>query len=233
MQKKIIAFVVFPEMTPLDLVGPLQVLKPLENFGSFEVVTVGERLEPVGTDLGMRILPERTFADVPQPFALVLPGGVLGPLLAIAHEPLMAYVRSAGQSSEVLASVCTGSLILAAAGLLEGRKATTHWAFLEMLGRLGATPTRERWVEDGKAITAAGVSAGIDMGLVLAARLAGESTARAIQAGIEYDPHPPLGAIDWAWVEQARLKDSLLGSYVPAIQKALAGRPELLAKLLP
>jgi transcriptional regulator GlxA family with amidase domain len=158
---------------------------------------------------------------------------VLGPIQAITHEPLMAYVRSAGQGAEVLASVCTGSLILAAAGLLEGRKATTHWSFLDVLGRLGATPTRERWVEDGNAITAAGVSAGIDMGLALVARLAGETIARSIQAIIEYDPEPPFGAVNWAWVEQADLKRSLLTPYVPAIQKILEGRPELLAKLLP
>jgi transcriptional regulator GlxA family with amidase domain len=232
-QKKVIAFVVYPEVTPLDLVGPLQVLKPLENFGPFEVVTVGERVEPITTDLGMRIVPERTFADVPRPFALVLPGGVLGPIQAITHEPLMAYVRSAGATAEVLASVCTGSLILAAAGLLEGQRATTHWSFLEALGRFGAQPVRERWVEDGRAMTAAGVSAGIDMGLALAARLAGDTVARSIQAIIEYEPQPPFGMVDWDWVERVDLKRSLLTPYVPAIQKLLAGRPELLAKLLP
>lgn len=233
MQKKVIAFVVYPEMTPLDLVGPLQVLKPLENFGPFEVVTVGERLEPVSTDLGMRIVPERTFADVPRPFALVLPGGVLGPIRAITNDALMAYVRSAGASAELRVSVCTGSLILAAAGLLEGQQATTHWSFLDVLGRLGARPVRERWVEDGNAITAAGVSAGVDMGLALAARLAGDTVARSIQAIIEYDPQPPFGAVDWAWVDRMDLKRSLLTPYVPEIQKILAGRPELLSKLLP
>lgn len=233
MQKKVIAFVVYPEVTPLDLVGPLQVLKPLENFGPFEVVTVGERLEPITTDLGMRIVPERTFAEVPRPFALVLPGGVLGPIQAMTNDALMAYVRSVGATADVVASVCTGSLILAAAGLLEGRKATTHWSFLDSLDRFGARATRARWVEDGRVITAAGVSAGIDMGLALAARLAGDTVARSIQAIIEYDPEPPFGAVDWGWVERSELKRSLLTPYVPAIQKILEGRPELMAKLLP
>jgi transcriptional regulator GlxA family with amidase domain len=233
MEKKVLAFVVYPEMTPLDLVGPLQVLKPLENFGPYEVVTVGERLDGVSTDLGLRIQPERTFAQVPRPYGLILPGGVLGPLQAMADDTLMAYVRSAGTGAEVLGSVCTGSLILAAAGLLQGRKATTHWTFLEVLGRFGATPVRERWVEDGHVMTAAGVSAGIDMGLALAARLAGETVARSIQAIIEYEPQPPFGNVDWAWVEKAELKRNLLTPYVPAIQKLLAGRPDLLAKVLP
>lgn len=233
MKKKVIAFVVYPEVTPLDLVGPLQVLKPLENFGPFEVVTVGERLEPISTDLGMRIVPERTFADVERPFAIVLPGGVLGPIRAITNDALMAWVRSAGASAELRASVCTGSLILAAAGLLEGRRATTHWSFLDVLGRLGARPVRERWVEDGNAITAAGVSAGIDMGLALAARLAGDTVARSIQAIIEYEPQPPFGNVDWAWVERSGLQRTLLTPYVPEIQKILEGRPELLSQLLP
>jgi transcriptional regulator GlxA family with amidase domain len=233
MHKKTIAFVVFPEVTPLDLVGPLQVIKPLENFGPFEVVTVGERREPMSTDLGLRIQPERTFEEVPKPYALVLPGGILGPIHAMANEALMAYVRSAGKGAEVLGSVCTGSLILAAAGLLQGRKATTHWTFLEALGRLGATPVRERWVEDGTVVTAAGVSAGIDMGLALAARLAGKEIARVIQTVIEYDPQPPFGGIDWAQVNEPELKRNLLTPYVPAIQQILAGKPELLAKVLP
>jgi transcriptional regulator GlxA family with amidase domain len=233
MGKKVLAFVVYPEMTPLDLVGPLQVIKPLENFGPFEVVTVGESREAMSTDLGLRIQPERTFAEVPRPFGLIVPGGVLGPIHAMANDALMAYVRSAGASAEVLGSVCTGSLILAAAGLLEGRRATTHWTFLEALGRLGAVPVRERWVEDGHVMTGAGVSAGIDMGLALAAKLAGETVARSIQAIVEYEPRPPLGEIDWAWVEQAQIASSLLTPYVPAIQQILAGKPELLAKVLP
>ncbi|AUX48564.1 ThiJ/PfpI family protein [Sorangium cellulosum] len=233
MQGRQIAFLIYPEMTPLDLIGPLQVIKNLESFGPFDVVTVGERLEPIPTDVGIGMQPERTFEQVPEPFALVVPGGLLGPIKAIADDRLMAYVRSAGKSAEVLGSVCTGSIILAAAGLLEGRSATTHWSFLEHLGRLGAFPVRKRWVEDGNVITAAGVAAGIDMALALVARLAGNEVARTIQAIIEYDPEPPLGPIDWRWVEDSKLGPTLLESVTPAMRDILAGKPELAAKLFP
>lgn len=231
MDKKVIAFVVFPELTALDLIGPLQVLKPLENFGPFEVVTVGARVAPVATDVGLQIVPERTFDEVPRPFALLVPGGAVGPIKALLDEAIMGYLRSAGEAAEVVGSVCTGSLLLAGAGLLEGRRATTHWCFLEQLGKLGAVPVRERWVEDGKLITSAGVASGIDMALALAARLAGADVARIIQTIIEYDPKPPFGGIDWAWVEQAGVRGTLMASLGSQIQQILAGRPDLLAKL--
>ncbi|WP_437957735.1 DJ-1/PfpI family protein [Sorangium sp. So ce119] len=233
MQQRQIAFLIYPDMTPLDLIGPLQVVKNLESFGAFDVVTVGERLEPMPTDVGIGMQPERTFEQVPEPFALVIPGGLAGPIKAIANDKLMAYVRSAGRAAEVLASVCTGSIILAAAGLLEGRSATTHWTFLEHLGRLGAVPVRKRWVEDGNVITAAGVSAGIDMAIALVARLAGNDVARTIQAIVEYDPEPPLGPIDWRWVEDAKVGPTLLESVTPALREILAGKPELAKKLFP
>lgn len=233
MQQRQIAFLVYPDMTPLDLIGPLQVIKNLESFGGFDVVTVGERLEPMPTDVGLGVQPERTFEQVPAPFGLVIPGGLSGPIKAIANDRLMAYVGSAGRTAEVLASVCTGSIILAAAGLLEGRSATTHWTFLEHLGRLGAVPVRKRWVEDGNVITAAGVAAGIDMALALVARLAGNEVARTIQSLIEYDPEPPLGRIDWRWVEESKLGPTLLESVTPTLRGLLAGKPELAAKLFP
>jgi len=230
-QTKIIAFVVYPDLTPLDLIGPLQVIQPLGQFGPFRSVTVGARVEPMATDVGLKLQPELTFADVPSPFAIVVPGGAIGPIKGLLDDALMGYLRSAGDAAEVVASVCTGSLLLAGAGLLDGRRATTHWCFLDQLGKLGARPTRERWVEDGKFITAAGVSAGIDMALVLASRLAGEAAARTIQAIIEYDPKPPFGGVDWSWVEQAGLGASLMSSLAPEIQRILADRPDLQAKL--
>ncbi|WP_437724091.1 DJ-1/PfpI family protein [Sorangium sp. So ce861] len=233
MQPRQIAFLVYPDMTLLDLVGPLQVIKNLERSGAFDVVTVGERLDPVPTDVGLGAQPERTFEQVPAPFGLVVPGGLAGPIKAIANDRLMAYVRAAGRTAEVLGSVCTGSIILAAAGLLEGRSATTHWTFLEHLGRLGAVPVRKRWVEDGNVITAAGVAAGIDMALALVARLAGDEVARTIQSLIEYDPEPPLGPIDWRWVEESKLGPTLLESVTPSLRELLAGKPELAAKLFP
>lgn len=233
MAQKQIAFVLYPEMTPLDLIGPLQVVKNLQTFGLFDVVTVGERVEPVPTDVGIGMQPERTFEQVDKPFGLVLPGGLIGPIKAIANDRLMAYVRAAGEGAEVVGSVCTGSIILAAAGLLDGRRATTHWSFLDHLGRLGARPVRERWVEDGKFITGAGVAAGIDMALALVSRLAGEDTARTIQAVIEYDPQPPLGGIDWDWVARSQLGPRLLDGVVPTMREILAGKPELAEKLFP
>jgi transcriptional regulator GlxA family with amidase domain len=232
MDKKVIAFVVFPGMTPLDLVGPLQMIKPLENRGPFKVITVGETREPVSTDAGIRIQPEATFDEIERVHALVVPGGILGPVAAIANDTFMGFIRRVGATAPVLASMCTGSLILAAAGLLEGRRATTHWSFLDALDRLGAKATRARWVEDGHVITAAGVSAGIDMALVLASRLTDKPTAQTIQAIIEYDPEPPFGGIDWRLVEQSGLRSRLLSPYVPAFQSILADKPELLAKIV-
>lgn len=229
--KKTIAFVVYPDLTPLDLIGPLQVIHALEGSGPFRVVTVGARIEPMASDAGIKLQPELTFADVPSPFALLVPGGVAGPIKGLLDETLMGYLRSAGERAEIVGSVCTGSLLLAGAGLLKGRRATTHWCFLEQLGKLGALPTRERWVEDGKFITSAGVAAGIDMALALVARLAGEQVARTIQTIIEYDPKPPFGGIDWSWVEQTGLQGTLMGQLTPQIQRILADRPDLLAKL--
>jgi hypothetical protein len=118
----------------------------------------------------------------------------------MSDPAIRAYVRTGAASAEIVASVCTGSLILAAVGLLEGRNATTNWFFSKILEGFGTKYLRQRWVEDGKFITSAGVSAGIDMGLHLAARLTDEATARWVQLAIDYDPQPPFGPIDWAHV---------------------------------
>jgi transcriptional regulator GlxA family with amidase domain len=116
-------------------------------------------------------------------------------------EPLLAYVRTAAETAEVVGSTGNGALVLAAAGLLAGRRAAIHWAYGELLGRLGATPARERWVEDGRFLTSAGGSAGIDMMLHLVARLKTKSRARLAQLFAEYDPRPPFGGIDWSRVD--------------------------------
>ena len=221
----------FPEVTLLDLVGPLQVLKSLP--APYRTVVVGEGKEPMATDVGVTVTPEQTFAEVPRPFAIVVPGGP-GSVAAMADEAVQGYLRSAAPAAEVVGSVCTGALVLAATGLLEGRRATTHWAYASELEKLGARYVRERWVEDGRFITGGGVSAGIDMAIALAARLTDRATAQRIQLGIEYDPHPPFGGIDWSLVgekERARQRQGGTGRRLNDAPRLLAGRPDLLKRL--
>ena len=196
--KKTIAFVWYAGATALDMVGPIQTLSALSFVDpAYEVVVVGASKTPMPSDCSVTIVPTHTFDELPQPWAVFVPGGMDATYLAMADETLLAWLREATATAEVFGSICTGSLILAAAGLLEGRRATSHWALRDRLAAFGAIPVAERWVEDGNVITAAGVSAGIDMALFLAQRLAGEEAARFIQFGIEYDPAPPLGALDW------------------------------------
>ena len=229
--EKVIALVAFPDQTLLDLVGPLQVLKGLP--APYRTVVVGERIEPLQTDSGLEVTPERTFAEVPRPFAVVVPGGP-GSVAAMANPAVQGYLRSTAPGAQIVGSVCTGALVLGAAGLLEDRRATTHWAYSNELERLGARYVRERWVEDGKLITAGGVSAGIDMALALAARLTDPATAQRIQLGIEYDPHPPQGGIDWSQVgdvERERQRQGGTGRRLRDAPKLLAERPDLLRRL--
>ncbi|MEV7098461.1 DJ-1/PfpI family protein [Amycolatopsis sp. NPDC051045] len=228
-EQKTIAFVVYPGLTPLDLVGPLQVLSVLAQMNpDFRTVVVGATKDTTGTDTPLRIAPSHTFDEVPSPFAVLVPGGTVPTLHAMSDENLLAWLRTAAESAELVTSVCTGSLILGAAGLLEGRQATTHWMFRDLLAGLGATPVARRWVEDGPVITAAGVSAGIDLALHLAERLAGRQVATNIQFAIEYDPEPPQGGLDWANPPYGDLKP--LREHT--LREGLAGNPVLLAKLL-
>ena len=225
---KQIAFVVYDGLTPLDLVGPLQVMSALERFSpEHKVFVAGATLDPISTDTPLRIAPTATFADVPNPYAVIVPGGEAPTLRAMYDDTIQSYIKTAAETAEVVASVCTGALILAAAGLLEGSKATTHWAYAGLLERFGATYVQERWVDEGKVITAAGVSAGIDLALHLVARLAGESIAKIVQLGIEYDPQPPLGAMD-----RSPATPELSAAVLKAgLEKAFEGRPEILAEL--
>jgi transcriptional regulator GlxA family with amidase domain len=199
--EKVIAFVLYPELTLLDLIGPLQVLATLGT--PYRSVVVGERVEVMDSDTRLRVMAERSFDEVKQPFAVIVPGGLAGTFRAMGNPTILDYLRSTAETAEVVGSVCTGSLVLAAAGLLKGRKATTHWTLSSQLEKMGAQYVKERWVEDGKFITAAGVSAGIDMAIYLAARLTNEATARMIQLAIEYDPQPPFGGIDWSQADVA------------------------------
>ncbi|HEX2052855.1 MAG TPA: DJ-1/PfpI family protein [Actinomycetota bacterium] len=227
---KTIAFVLYPGLTPLDLVGPLQAFGMLKLFTpEFDCRVVAGSVEPMDSDVPVRLSASATFDDVPNPFAIVVPGGAGPTLRAMADRQLLDYLRSASESAQVVASVCTGSLLLGAAGLLEGRRATTHWGFHRLLPRFGATYVPERWVEDGKFIMSAGVSAGIDMALHLIARLAGEELARQVQLILEYDPAPPFGGIDWEQVD----RDMMVPMVEGFVATELAGEPELQERLAP
>jgi putative intracellular protease/amidase len=184
-----IAILIFDRLTALDAVGPYEVLSRLPDA---EVSFVAPEPGPKRTDTGrLALLADASLAELPSPEIVLVPGGP-GQMALMQDGPVHEWLRSAHETSTWTASVCTGSLVLAAAGLLAGRRATSHWTALEELGRLGAEPTSERVVFDGKLVTAAGVSAGIDMALELARRIAGDRVAQAIQLGIEYDPQPPF-----------------------------------------
>jgi transcriptional regulator GlxA family with amidase domain len=159
-----------------------------------KVTFVAAEPGPVATDNRMlKITAEQSLDDLPNPDIVIVPGGI-GTRAMMSDTQLVSWVRNAHRTTDWTCSVCTGSLILGAAGLLDGLEATTHWMAMDTLASTGARPTGRRVVEQGKIITAAGVSAGIDMGLTLAARIAGDDVAQAIQLGIEYDPQPPFDA---------------------------------------
>ena len=186
-----IAIPLFDRFTALDAIGPYQVLSMLPGT---TVRFLAAEPGPVRTDNGMlTVVAEARYEDVADPEVLVVPGGP-GTRAMLSDERVLAWIRSAHESSRYTTSVCTGSLLLAAAGLLDGVEATTHWLSREQLAELGAHPVHDRVVERGKLLTAAGVSAGIDMGLRLAELLAGPEAAQAAQLIIEYDPQPPFDA---------------------------------------
>jgi putative intracellular protease/amidase len=186
-----IAIPIYNGLTALDAVGPYEVLSRMPEA---KVTFVGVEPGPVRTDNQMlSLLAERSLTDVPRPDIVVVPGGK-GDVVTNAGESVLEWVKSADRTSKWTTSVCTGSLILAAAGLLDGKRATSHWLALDRLRALGADAVSERVVFTGKIAPAAGVSAGIDMALTLVARIAGDQVAQAIQLGIEYDPQPPFDA---------------------------------------
>ncbi|MFB6662643.1 DJ-1/PfpI family protein [[Kitasatospora] papulosa] len=183
-----IAIVLFERFTALDAVGPYEMLSRVPGA---ETVFVAERPGAVRNDSGsLALVADRALADVPAPDVVIVPGGP-GQSAQMENGELLGRLRAADAASTWTTSVCTGSLLLAAAGLLTGRRATSHWMALDTLRTLGAEPTGERVVTDGKYVTAAGVSAGIDMGLTLLGRIAGDEHARAVQLLTEYDPRPP------------------------------------------
>jgi putative intracellular protease/amidase len=184
-----IAFLMYDGVTALDAIGPYEVLNRVPGA---EAVFVAAQRGPVTTEPGsLTLVASSTLDEVASPDILVVPGGH-GNRVLLAHEPTLNWIRGAHATTTWTTSVCTGSLLLAAAGLLDGAPATTHWLAFDELARLGAAPVAERVVEHGKIITAAGVSAGIDMALRLVQRIGGDELAQAIQLAIEYDPDPPF-----------------------------------------
>ena len=186
-----VAIPIFDGLTALDAVGPYEVLSRLPGA---TVTFVAVEPGPKRTETEMLALTaDAALDELPDPEVIVVPGG-FGTRELMDDESMLNWLRVAHASSQWTTSVCTGSLLLAAAGILDGLEATTHWLELETLGEYGAIPVARRVVELGKVVTAAGVSSGIDMALTVAARIAGDEVAQAIQLGIEYDPEPPFGA---------------------------------------
>ena len=184
-----IAILVFEKLTALDAIGPYEVLSRVPGV---ELTFVSTEVGPLRTDTGrLGLNADATLEEIPEPDIFLIPGGE-GNRPLMKDERVLDWVRHAHEHSTWTTSVCTGALVLGAAGILEGKRATTHWAYRDALAEYGATPVAERFVEDGKLMTAAGVSAGIDMALVLVARQFDENVAKAVQLGIEYDPDPPF-----------------------------------------
>lgn len=187
-----LAIGLYEGFTALDVVGPYQVLV---NRPGTQVALCAAEAGEVADDMGnLRLRVERTFADVPAPDIVLVPGGLVTATLAAEGHPIVDWVRTAHATATWTTSVCTGALVLGAAGVLDGLDATTHWVSHDELAGYGARPTEQRVVERGKVITAAGVSAGIDMALTLVDRIDGPDVAMAIQLGLEYDPQPPHDA---------------------------------------
>jgi transcriptional regulator GlxA family with amidase domain len=184
-----IALLLYDGLAPLDAVGPYEVMR---NVPGWEVRTVAKQQGPVRSEDGsLGLLADNSLSEVTAPDLVLVPGGA-GNRPLMEDEELLGWLREVDRATKWTTSVCTGSLLLGAAGLLQGRRATSNWLALEALREFGADPVGGRFVEDGKVITAAGVTAGIDMALHLVAREVGPEVAQAVQLGIEYDPDPPF-----------------------------------------
>jgi cyclohexyl-isocyanide hydratase len=185
-----IGFLLFPRLTQLDLTGPFEILSRMPET---ETYLVAKTLAPVRADRGLQIVPTATLEACPPLDLLCVPGGA-GINDVITDAEMLAFIRRMAAGARYVTSVCTGSLVLAAAGLLAGKRATCHWAARDALQRLGAVPVDQRVVIDGKFITGGGVTAGIDFALAVVDELRGREAAEAIQLMVEYDPHPPFDA---------------------------------------
>jgi cyclohexyl-isocyanide hydratase len=207
-----VGFVIFPELTQLDFTGPQQVLARLPQSAMH---IVAKSAAPVASDSGLSLVPTHTFENCPQLDLICIPGGSTGVVRAMGDRDTIEFVQRQSRKAKYVTSVCTGAFILGAAGLLKGRRATTHWAFTELLPLLGATHAKGRVVKDGNVITAGGVTSGIDFGLRVVAEIAGEEVAQAIQLGLEYDPDPPFDA-----GHPDRASDAVEAAVFPRYEKA-------------
>ena len=186
-----VGFVIFPDLTQLDFTGPQQVLARLPESAMH---IVAKSAAAVPSDSGLALVPTHTFETCPRLDLICVPGGNAGVVGAMGDRETIDFVRRQASAAKYVTSVCTGAFILGVAGLLEGRRATTHWAFTELLPLVGATYEKGRAVKDGNVITAGGVTSGIDFGFHVVAEIAGASVAQAIQLGLEYDPDPPFAS---------------------------------------
>jgi cyclohexyl-isocyanide hydratase len=186
-----VGFVIFPELTQLDFTGPQQVLARLPQ-SAMHIVAKSEA--PVPSDSGLSLVPTHTFENCPRLDLICIPGGITGVVRAMGDQETIEFVQRQSRTAKYVTSVCTGAFILGAAGLLKGRRATTHWAFTELLPLVGATHEKRRVVKDGNLITAGGVTSGIDFALHVVADIADEAVAQGIQLSLEYDPHPPFAS---------------------------------------
>lgn len=186
-----VAYLLYDRFTALDITGPHDVLNSVPGN---ESIFVAEQAGPIRNESDtLSLVADASLEEVPSPDIVLVPGG-FGNRMLLEHEPLHEWIRGVHETSTWTTSVCTGSLLLAAAGLLDGAPATTHWLARDVLAELGAKPVPERVVEHGKIVTAAGVASGIDMALHLVKTINGEQVAQAVQLGIEYDPEPPVDA---------------------------------------
>jgi cyclohexyl-isocyanide hydratase len=209
-----IGFVIFPDLTQLDFTGPQQVLARLPQAAMH---IVAKSAAPVPSDSGLSLVPTHTFENCPRLDLICVPGGTTGVVRAMGDRETIAFVQRQSSTAKYVTSVCTGAFVLGAAGLLKGRRATTHWAFTELLPLVGATHEKKRVVKDGNLITAGGVTSGIDFGLRVVADLAGDTVAQGIQLSLEYDPDPPFAS-----GHPDRASESVMASLSPRYERARA-----------
>jgi cyclohexyl-isocyanide hydratase len=197
-----VGFVIFPGITQLDFTGPFEVLSRLatppsisvpSKFAQSRTHVIAKTLEPVSSDRGLHILPSCTFDNCPSLNLICVPGGA-GVVDALADVETVEFIRRQGAHAQFVTSVCIGAFLLGAAGLLKGRRAATHWAYVDLLPLVGASHEKGRIVRDGNVFTSGGVTSGIDFAFRIVAELAGPEVAQAIQLAIEYDPSPPFDA---------------------------------------